>query len=140
MERSRFGKVTDRASIPRWLLLLPLAISFCGMQQQFWGWNWCDWNTKTCSETLSALSWSSVVFPHVLMFPLAMAPLRPEAIMAGLVAMDIGLWLLVLRTQPSQLSATRFGVLLTIWAALSAAVTLASPYLMVWTWHLIHGA
>ncbi len=117
-------------------VLAPLAISLVGMQQTFWGWNWCS--GKSCSDALGALSWTSTLFPHVLAFPLAMTGLPPGGTMAAVLALDIGLCALVWRTQPPRLSARRLAVLLAIWIVLSVLTTLASPDLMVRAWHSTH--
>lgn len=130
MGKSGSAESPVRGLIPRWFLLVPLIVSFCAMQADFW-----DLDAPRRLESIRhALGWTFVVFPHA--FAVALLPLGTPVAMMIVAAIDIALWVFIWRTQPPRLTARRLCTILVVWIALSAGLTFATPYLMIWTWQI----
>lgn len=120
-------------------MLAPLLISFIVLQREIWGWEWCGpHGTQACYNGLSALSWLTVVFPHALAYPLAMAPIEPIVACLTFVILDLLLCAIVWRWTPARLQILQFAAILTGWTALSVATTFAGPDLMAWVYRTTH--
>jgi|SRR6266481_6230263 len=125
-------------TVPLWVLLIPMTGSLLLTLQQLLGLDMCQPSAATCLQIMGGLSWGSVVFPHILMFPLVMAVSANWQIAAVLILLDLMLCAIAWRTQPSRLSVARLSAIMAIWIALSAASTFAGPDLMVRAYHLTH--
>lgn len=123
MARSGF---VESASTPRWVLAVPLVVSFGLLLPQLFGWGE--------GAAWEAISWSILLFPHALAFPLNVLPIGPLGVALILGAVDVGLGALCWATQPSRLSFPRFLALVGCWGLLSAVTAFAAPYLMAWAW------
>jgi len=116
----------ESVSAPRWVLAVPLVVSFGLLLPQLLGWGeGAAWD---------AISWSVLLFPHALAFPLNVLPISPLGVALILGAVDIGLGALCWITQPARLSLPRLVALIGLWVLLSAVTAFASPYLMGWAW------
>jgi len=116
--------------MPRWVLAVPLLVSFGLLLPQLFGWGeGAAWD---------AISWSVLIFPHALAFPLNVLPIGPLGVALVLGAVDFGLGALCWTTQPARLSLRRLAALIGFWALLSAVTAFATPYLMGWAWAASH--
>ena len=116
--------LVESMSTPRWVLAIPLTVSFGLLLPQLFGWGeGAAWD---------ALSWSVLLFPHALAFPLTMLPIGPLGVAAVLGVVDAGLCALYWSTQPPRLSLWRLLALIGLWMLLSAFTAFAAPYLMGW--------